>query len=117
MNPLHAAGERIRPICDRFWLFTIAGLSLGIIGLVAGSIVINGKMPQGAGELFSAMFTGLLLVVQKVIEAQQTRRTMEQMHQSAPMPGGPAPATAIEAAQATADAATDKADEIAGEGK
>jgi hypothetical protein len=117
MKPLQAMGERIRPICDRFWLFSIAGLSLGIIGFVAGSIVINGKMPAGAGELFSAMITGLMLIVQKVIEAQQTRQTMQQLHESSPAKVGATPADAQAAADQVADAAADKADEIAGEGK
>lgn len=77
-------GERIRPICDRFWLFTIAGLALGVIGVIVGSVVINGRMPEGAGELMTATVTGLLMIVQKVIEAQQARRMADHLAQSQP---------------------------------
>lgn len=67
----------MRQICDRFWLFTIAALSLAAIGAVLISVAIAGKMPDDAGELYAAAVTGLLLVVQKVIEAQQQRRTTD----------------------------------------
>lgn len=83
---MDSTGERIRAICDRFWLFTIAAIALAIIGFILGAVVINGKMPEGAGELFASAITGLLLVVQKVIEAQQARRLADQLHQSRPEP-------------------------------
>lgn len=81
-------GETIRHICDRFWLFTIAAIALVIIGGVLVSVVINGKMPEGAGELFASAVTGLLLVVQKVIEAQQARRMTDHLAQSQPAERG-----------------------------
>lgn len=80
----HKTAVWVRAACDRFWLFTIAALALAIIGFILGAVVINGKMPEGAGELFSAAITGLLMVVQKVIEAQQQRRMADQLHQSRP---------------------------------
>lgn len=84
MGMVSAAGDRIRPICDRFWLFSIAGIALAVVGFILVSIVVNGKMPEGAGELFSASIMGLLMIVQKVIEAQSTRRLTDALHQSSP---------------------------------
>lgn len=78
-------GEQVRAICDRFWLFTIAAISLAVIAVIAGVVIWKG-MPTGAGELLSAIATGLLLIVQKVIDAQQTRRVTDQLAQSAPAP-------------------------------
>ncbi len=79
-----AVGDAVRPICDRFWLFTIAALALGVTGFIVGSVVINGRMPEGAGELMASTVTGLLMIVQKVIEAQQQRRMADYLHQSQP---------------------------------
>ena len=75
-------GNTIRPICDRFWLFTIAGLSLMVIGIIVGAVVINGRMPEGGGELMTGAVTGLLMIVQKVIEAQQQRRMADHLADS-----------------------------------
>lgn len=81
---ISALGDRIRPICDRFWLFSIAGIALGVIAVIVGSVVIRGKMPEGGGELLTGATTGLLMIVQKVIEAQGTRRLTDALHQSTP---------------------------------
>lgn len=81
-------GERVRNICDRFWLFTIAAIALGTIGFIVGAVVINGRMPEGAGELLTGAITGLLMIVQKVIEAQQQRRMADQLAGSRPDGGG-----------------------------
>lgn len=78
------AGDFVREVCDRFWLFTIAAIALGVIGFVLLWVVIKGKMPEGAGELLSAAVTGLLMIVQKVIEAQGQRRMADQLAQSSP---------------------------------
>ena len=67
-------GETIRQVCDRFWLFTIAALALGTIAFILVSVTVSGKMPEDAGELFTSAVTGLLMIVQKVIEAQRYRR-------------------------------------------
>lgn len=80
-------GEKTRAVCDRFWLFTIAGLALGVIGFIVVAVVTNGAMPKGAGELLTGAVTGLLMIVQKVIEAQQQRRMTDQLAQSRPDPG------------------------------
>lgn len=85
MNRLHRIGEGVRSVCDRFWLFTIAAISLGVIAVIAGVVIWRG-MPEGAGELLSGIATGLLLIVQKVIDAQQARRVTDQLAQSAPAP-------------------------------
>lgn len=77
-------GERIRNVCDRFWMFTIAAIALAVIGFIVGSVVINGRMPEGAGELLTGAVTGLLMIVQKVIEAQQQRRMADQLAASRP---------------------------------
>lgn len=77
-------GEKLRTICDRFWLFTIAAIALVIIGGVLLAVIWHRKMPEGAGELLASAITGLLLVVQKVIEAQQQRRMADQLAQSRP---------------------------------
>lgn len=84
------SGGFVRTVCDRFWLFTIAAIALGVIAIIVGSVVINGHMPEGAGELLSATVTGLLMIVQKVIEAQQQRRMADQLHASAPASSEPA---------------------------
>lgn len=73
---------------DRFWLFTIAAISLGIVGGMIGAVILKGGMPEGAGELFAGALTGLLLIVQKVIDAQQARKMADQLHQSTPTPPG-----------------------------
>jgi hypothetical protein len=78
------AGSIVRDVCDRFWLFTIAAIALAVIGFIVGAVVINGRMPEGAGELLTGAITGLLMIVQKVIEAQQQRRMSDQLHASAP---------------------------------
>jgi hypothetical protein len=85
VSRLQKAGEGVRAICDRFWLFTIAAISLIVIGIIAGSVIWWG-MPENAGELLAATSTGLMLIVQKVIEAQGQRRLTDQLAQSAPAP-------------------------------
>ncbi|MFN3943881.1 MAG: hypothetical protein ACK4K7_02980 [Allosphingosinicella sp.] len=79
-----ATVRAVRGVCDRFWLFTIAAIALVIIGFILGAVVIKGGMPAGAGELFASAITGLLLVVQKVIDAQQQRRMADQLARSSP---------------------------------
>lgn len=83
-NRVARAGEVVRTICDRFWLFTIAAIALGIIGVIVISIVVTRQMPQGAGEMLTGAVTGLLMIVQKVIEAQQQRRMADQLASSSP---------------------------------
>lgn len=78
------AGAYVRSVCDRFWLFTIAAIALAVIGFIVSAVVINGHMPEGAGELLTGAITGLLMIVQKVIEAQQQRRMADQLANSAP---------------------------------
>lgn len=82
-------GQAIRQICDRFWLFTIAAISLGTIALIVGAVIFRGGVPTGAGELLTGAVTGLLLIVQKVIDAQQQRRMADQLAQSHPDKAGP----------------------------
>ena len=77
-------GQTIRQICDRFWLFTIAAIALGIIGFIVAAVIITGAMPDGSGELLTGAVTGLLMIAQKVIEAQQQRRMSDQLAQSRP---------------------------------
>lgn len=81
---MSALKDKIGAVCDRFWLFTIAAIALAIIGFILGAVVIRGRMPDDAGELFAAAITGLLLVVQKVIDAQQQRRMADQLARSSP---------------------------------
>ena len=83
-------GEKVRRICDRFWLFTIAAIALAVIGFIVVAVIVNGAMPKGAGELLTGAVTGLLMIVQKVIEAQQARRMADQLAQSQP-PAEPQP--------------------------
>lgn len=83
-------GNAVRQVCDRFWLFTIAAISLTVIGIVVGTVIIMGKMPADAGELLTATVTGLLLIVQKVIDAQSQRRLTDQLARSQPSPEPPA---------------------------
>ena len=87
MSGRKTIGETIRQVCDRFWLFTIAAIALFTIALIVGAVILTGKIPDGAGELLSAAVTGLLMVVQKVIEAQQQRRMADQLAQSRPEGG------------------------------
>ena len=85
MKALDAIGDKVRPICDRFWLFTIAAAALGILGaivFVTGFSSVDLKPERLA--LLGSIGTGLLMLVQKVIEAQQTRQAMQQLHESAP---------------------------------
>jgi len=84
-----ALGENVRPICDRFWLFTVAALALGIIcAIVAAVAFAEKKLSAEELALFGSLSTGLLMIVQKVLEAQQTRRLADQLHQSSPTPEG-----------------------------
>lgn len=85
MSKLRAVGDGLRAICDRFWLFTIAAIALIVIGVIVAAVIWWG-MPENAGELLSAIATGLLLIVQKVIDAQQQRRITDQLANSAPAP-------------------------------
>lgn len=81
---MNRAADWARTACDRFWLFTIAAIALSVIGFIVGSVVVNGRMPEGAGELLTGAVTGLLMIVQKVIEAQQARRLADQLAASSP---------------------------------
>ena len=87
---LERAGEKVRNICDRFWLFTIAAIALSVIGFIVGAVVIAGRMPEGSEALLTTAVAGLLMIAQKVIEAQQQRRMADQLHASAPAPAEPA---------------------------
>lgn len=113
---VHKVGETIRQVCDRFWLFTIAALALGTIAFILVSVTISGKMPEAAGELFTSAVTGLLMIVQKVIEAQQQRRMADQLAASAPS-GPPPPGDAVDAANQVANAAGKEADAIGEQAK
>jgi hypothetical protein len=84
-------GQTVRQICDRFWLFTIAAMALAIIGFVIVAVIWSGKMPEGGGELLTGAVTGLLMIVQKVIEAQQARRLADQLARSHPSAGAVEP--------------------------
>ena len=59
----------VREVCDRFWMFTIAAISLIVVGFVCAAILWNGKMPEGSEGLLTAAITGLLMVAQNVIKA------------------------------------------------
>lgn len=80
------AGERVERVCDRFWLFTIAAIALGIIGAIVFVIWQAGSDGLGPEELavLGSLSTGLLMIVQKVIEAQQQRRMADQLASSSP---------------------------------
>lgn len=86
MSRIQRLGEIVRPVCDRFWLFTIAAISLAVIAFIVVAVILTGKMPDGAGELLTGATTGLLMLAQKVVEAQSTRRLTDQLAQSAPAP-------------------------------
>jgi hypothetical protein len=88
MKPLQAMGDKVRPICDRFWLFTIAGLSLGILGAIVFVAGFSAQdLPPDRLALLGSLSTGLLMLIQKVIEAQGTRQAMQQLHESSPSKG------------------------------
>lgn len=70
--------------CERFWLFTIAAIALAVVAAIILPIVIRERMPAGAGEAVSGAVTGLLMIAQKVIDAQQQRRLADQLARSAP---------------------------------
>lgn len=76
--------DRICTACERFWLFTIAAIALAVVAAVILPIVFGGKMPAGAGELLSSAVTGLLMIAQKVVDAQQSRRLADQLARSTP---------------------------------
>lgn len=76
--------DRICTACERFWLFTIAAIALVIVGAMIAATVWLGRVPGDAKELFSATSLGLLMIAQKVIEAQQARRLADQLARSAP---------------------------------
>lgn len=63
------ASRRIRSVCDRFWMFTIAAIALGIVGFVCIAIVWNDKMPEHGEGLLTGAITGLLMVARDVIRA------------------------------------------------
>lgn len=66
-------------------MFTIAAIALILVGAILISVVHAGRMPEGSSEILSGAVTGLLMTVQKVIDAQQQRRMAEQLHQSQPV--------------------------------
>ncbi|GAA0749481.1 hypothetical protein [Sphingomonas trueperi] len=76
--------DRLHCAPDRFWLFTIAAGALVVLAVIVIPVVIRGKMPEGAGELLASTATGLLLIVQKVVDAQQARRLADQLARSTP---------------------------------
>lgn len=51
-----------------FWMFTIAGVSLLVVGLIGWRVAAHG-VPEGAGEVLTAIVTGLLLRIGDVINA------------------------------------------------
>lgn len=87
MKIIDKLGETVRTVCDRFWLFTIAAIALAVIGSIVATVSL-GEKKLSAEELalFGSLSTGLLMIIQKVIEAQQARRMSDQLHQSAPVP-------------------------------
>lgn len=65
-------GEALGRLIDKlaireFWMFTIAGLGLVVLGWI-GWIVSDG-VPDGAGEILVAIATGILLRIGDVINA------------------------------------------------
>ncbi|NLS27920.1 hypothetical protein S2M10_29220 [Sphingomonas sp. S2M10] len=76
--------DRLHCAPDRFWLFTIAAGALIVLAAIVLPVVLRGHMPAGAGEMLSSAVTGLLLIVQKVVDAQQARRMADQLYRSAP---------------------------------
>jgi acyl-CoA synthetase (AMP-forming)/AMP-acid ligase II len=79
------AGERVRAICDRFWLFTVAAISLMIIGAIVVTVAWSDKkLTPEEIALLGNLGVGLMMIVQKVIEAQQARRLADQLAQSRP---------------------------------
>lgn len=95
---------------DRFWLFTIAGFALVVIGAI---VLVTGfssrELTPERLALLTSVATGLLMLVQKVVEAQQTRRMADQLHASTPVPAAqdapPPPPPADDAAPAPPAAA------------
>ena len=57
---------------ETFWMFTIAGVGLTVSGVILGCIAVNG-VPQGAGEIISAVLAAIILTVRDVINAMRAR--------------------------------------------
>lgn len=68
---------------ERFWLFTIAALCLVLLGVVVYVLGFTEKQPNEM--LFGSLITGLLMIVQKVIEAQSLRQAVQKLGESQPM--------------------------------
>lgn len=51
-----------------FWMFTIAAISLFVVGAI-GLAAVRSGIPDGSGEIIAAIVTGLLLVARDVINA------------------------------------------------
>lgn len=50
-----------------FWMFTIAGIGLIVLGAIAW--IVSDGVPDGAGEVLSAIVMGILLRIGDVINA------------------------------------------------
>lgn len=73
MTTRERAGGIVRHLINKlaireFWMFTIAAIALFVVGAVGLQAAIYG-IPEGAGEILSAVVTGLLLIARDVINA------------------------------------------------
>jgi hypothetical protein len=62
-----------------FWMFSIAGVSLLVVAIIAVAVVWKG-VPEGAGEVLSVVVTGLLLRIGDVINAIRALWRVSQEH-------------------------------------
>lgn len=84
-GPIARAGGFVRDVCDRFWLFSIAAISLVVIGVIVSVVGFSDReLTAERTALLTSVATGLLMIVQKVIEAQQQRRMADQLARSRP---------------------------------
>lgn len=51
-----------------FWMFTIAALSLGVVGAI-GLVAVNEGLPKGAEAIVGGIVTGLILLARDVVNA------------------------------------------------
>jgi hypothetical protein len=108
---------------DKLGLFLLAGLVVAVLGAIVVGTYWTQGVPDKGDVLLGGIATGLILFLRDLVNAirssweEVTRgKTLDSLAAAGPSANdAPAPKDVRQAAEQVADAATDKADEIAGE--
>lgn len=105
---------------DKLGLFILAGLVVLVLGLVVGGVFFRGTVPDKGDVLLGGISTGLILFLRDLVNAVRSSwdavtqsRTMDALSKAGPVTDNAAvPESVAEAADQTAQAATDEAEKI-----